>query len=396
MKNLKDNSYFCVLPWMHLHINTQNKVLPCCISDNGLYYEDFPDATSGDVNSVMNSEVFKKIRRDMLDNKPVKYCFQCYELEKYGNHSSRKHSNNKYLTPQLEEKIKNETAFDGEFVFDIFYFDVRFSNVCNYKCRMCGANYSTKWYEDLDYKIDGPLISIDNIKEYCNQNIEYFKNLKYVYFAGGEPLVQKQHYEFLEWCIENNLDPELYYQSNGSILNYSKFDILNLWNNFSKVTYSVSIDCFGKIGEYIRTGYQDKKVRENLNKVYNFFGSNNEIIINSTFMIYNALFITEFFDEIDLEPWVINNNVYPQLLIYPEYLQPKVLPKELKEKAIFKINNSKWYKQFPEKFEALLNNLKDESSEELWNNFIEHTKNLDKKRKENLITVIPEFEGYYE
>jgi len=396
MKNLKDNPTFCVLPWMHLHVNTRNKVLPCCIADKGEDYNEFPNSTDGDINEIMNSDVFKKIRSDMLNGEAVKHCSQCYELEKYSSHSSRKHSNNKYLTPDLENRIINETASDGEYDFDVLYFDTRFSNVCNYKCRMCGAGASTKWYEDVDYSIKGPYISIDNIKEYCDSNIEYFKNLKYVYFAGGEPLVQTQHYEFLEWCIENNLDPELYYQSNGSILKYGKYDILDLWSNFSKVTYSVSIDCFGEVGEYIRTGYQDKKVKENLRKVCDFFGSNKEITINSTFMVYNALFITDFFDEIDLEPWVINNNVYPQLLIYPEYLQPKVLPKELKEKAVSKIKNSKWYKQFPEKFEALLNNLKEESNEELWSSFVEHTKDLDKKRKENLLEIIPDFGGYYE
>ena len=30
------------------------------------------------------------------------------------------------------------------------YFDIRFSNICNFKCRTCGSGFSTQWeQEDL-------------------------------------------------------------------------------------------------------------------------------------------------------------------------------------------------------------------------------------------------------
>lgn len=392
--NLKDKPYFCVLPWMHLHVNTEGQTVPCCMAKLDFKEDNFPLAKDKNIIEALNSEEFKQIRKDMLDDVKVKNCEQCYLLEQYGHHSARKHSNNKYLTPDLEEKIKTRTRPNGYYDIDILYFDVRFSNVCNYKCRMCGANYSTKWYEDTPNPPSDTLISVPDIAKYCNDNYEYLKNLKYVYFAGGEPLVQKEHYQFLEWCIKNNLRPELYYQSNGSIVKYGKYNIIDLWKNFSKVTYSVSIDGFGKLGEYIRSGYNDKNVKKNLNTIVEAFGNNKEIVINSTWMIYNAYYITEFFDEIENEPWVITNNVYPQLLVFPEYLQAKVLPQELKDKALEKIYNSKWYKKYPHKFEALVNNLQEESTPELWKEFIEQTNSLDIRRKESLVDVFPEIGKY--
>ena len=393
--NLKDKPYFCVLPWMHLHVNTESQTVPCCMAkiDSA---DEFYLAKDKNISEALNSKSFKQMRKDMLNDTKVKNCEQCYLLEQYGNHSARKHSNDKYLTPEIEEQIKTKTQSDGYYDIDILYFDIRFSNVCNYKCRMCGAGASTKWYEDTPNPPSGTLVSVPDIKKYCDENYSSLKNLKYVYFAGGEPLVQKEHYQFLEWCIENDLSPELYYQSNGSIIKYGKYNILDLWKHFSKVTYSVSIDGFGKIGEYIRSGYKDKTVKKNLNTIVEAFGSNEEIVINSTWMLYNAFYITEFFDEIDDADWVITNNVYPQLLVFPEYLQPKVLPQELKDQALEKIYNSKWYKKYPHKFEALVNNLQEESSPELWNQFVERTKWLDNRRDESLVEVFPEIGKYYE
>jgi len=392
--SLKDKPYFCVLPWMHLHVETEGTVIPCCMAKKFSKEDNFVNAKDTSINEALNNKDFKRIRKDMLADKKIKNCEKCYILEKYGNHSARKHSNTKYLTAELEQKIISNTQSDGYYDVDILYFDVRFSNVCNYKCRMCGAGASTKWYEDTINPPLDTLTSIPDIVKYCDDNYEYLKNIKYVYFAGGEPLVQKEHYEFLDWCIKNDLHPELYYQSNGSIIKYGKYNIIDMWKNFSRVTYSVSLDGLGSLGEYIRSGYNDVKVKNNLNKIVEHFGSNKEVVVNSTWMIYNAFYITEFFDEIDIEPWVMTSNVYPQLLVYPEYLQPKVLPQKLKKQAIKKILNSKWYEKYPEKFEALLNNLKEKGSPDLWNKFVERTKWLDDRRNESLTDIFPEIRKY--
>lgn len=396
MSYLQNKSTFCVLPWIHYHVNTDGYNIPCCLADNHERADNFIKANSGNINETMNSQAFKKMRREMLQDKEISFCKTCYEHEEFGNHSGRLHSNAKYLTDELEYDIITNTQVDGTYEMDVLYFDVRFSNVCNYKCRMCGAKYSTKWYEDLDYTLKDPIISIENIIDFCNKNYDYLKNLKYVYFAGGEPLVQKEHYQFLEWCVNNGIAPELYYQSNGSVLEYGKYDIFNLWKNFAKVTYSVSIDGHEKLGEYIRTGYKQNKVENNMSRVCEFLGNNAEITVNSTFMAYNAFYITEFFDHMHDIPSVMDSNIYPQLLLYPEELQPKVLPNPLKLIAIDKIEKSKWYSIFPEKFEAVLNNLKSEGSPILWNRFVNYTKNLDEKRDENILNVFPELRGYYE
>lgn len=357
--------------------------------------------SDGEFPVLFNSKPMKDLRHNMMNDIPSKACNYCYTLEKYGSHSHRKHSNGKYLSNDNILKLVENTEPDGTVNdINILYWDVRFSNVCNYKCRMCGSRYSTKWYEDADLQgyqvtLKDPTVSISNVKQFCDDNVEYLKSIKYIYFAGGEPLVQPEHYEFLDWCITNNINAELYYQSNGSILKYSKYDIFDLWSKFERVTYSVSLDGLGQMGEYIRSGYDDKKVNNNLTKICEHFGSNKEITVNSTFMAYNAFFATEFFDQMESKPWVMMSNVYTQLLIGPEHLQPKVLPVELKKQAIEKILNSKWYEKYPNKFESLLSNLKEESTPGLWSKFKQYTTALDERRNENILNYFSELGPYY-
>jgi len=392
--SLKDNNYFCVLPWIHLHADPDSKVRPCCVANAA--NEEFGYLNKGNIEDLWNSNSYKNVRKKMLEGIPTDVCKYCYQIEKYGSNSLRNNMNNKWLTPELENIIWQNTDKDGKYTSQgLLYWDIRYSNVCNFKCRMCGPGLSTKWYEDVDDWLK-PQVCIDNIKSWCDKNKNYLKSIQEIYFAGGEPLVQVQHYEFLEWCIENNVYPQLHYQSNGSKIQYGKWNIFDLWKNFPNVTFSLSLDGIGLIGEYIRKGYIDYVVKDNMNKILDFMGNNHSILINSTWQIYNVYYITEFFDEVDKLKWVMNTNNYTQLLINPEYLQAKVLPNKLKEVAIKKILDSKWYQLFPEKFELVVNNLHEESTNNLWQQFISYTNKLDGKRNESILEVFPELREYYE
>jgi hypothetical protein len=94
--------------------------------------------------------------------------------------------------------------------------------------------------------------------------------------------------------------------------------------------------------------------------------------------------------------WVLISNVYTQLLIGPEYLQPKVLPKEIKEAAIEKIKTSKWFSLYPKKFEQLISNLQEDSNDMLWKQFVEYTKKSDDRRDQNILNFFPELKKYYD
>jgi sulfatase maturation enzyme AslB (radical SAM superfamily) len=97
--------------------------------------------------------------------------------------------------------------------------------------------------------------SFDN---YWHENPDFWKelyaqipNLRQVYFAGGEPLMIKEHKTFLEEIIRQGYADKISirYNTNGLLLNE---EIIELWTKFKKVKVGFSIDAIGIKNYYIR------------------------------------------------------------------------------------------------------------------------------------------------
>ena len=404
-RSLSSKPYFCALPWMALYVATDDILLPCCMSADCKERNDFDKTKGQNIVKIYNSKGMKDLRANMLNDVPSAVCEQCYQTEHYRESSHRINSNNRWLNKELETRITDQTTPDGEVsTVKIIAWDVRFSNVCNYKCRMCGHPYSTGWNADakLLYRdarnIPDKLFSLNgDVLGFCEKNRDHLKDLEYAYFAGGEPLVQPEYYLFLDWCIQNDITPEIYMQSNGSILKYSKYEVLEQWKKFKLVTYGLSIEGLGPMGEYIRTGFKTENVLNNLQKITDYFSEGNKgsLLVNPVIMVYNAFFVTEFFDELVATGFVTPYSIWSQLALNPEFMQPKVLPKALKVIAADKILKSEWYVKYPEKVEFVLNNMEEDSTPKLWSQFKEHTIKLDAIRNENILSYFPELAPYY-
>ncbi len=83
---------------------------------------------------------------------------------------------------------------------------------------MCGPLFSTKWYEDSETlgwkKLPKTLSCVNNFEQWLEDHKDNLIDLKFAYFAGGEPMVQDEHYQFLQFLIDNGitnveLTPEL-------------------------------------------------------------------------------------------------------------------------------------------------------------------------------------------
>ena len=113
-------------------------------------------------------------------------------------------------------------------------FDYRISNLCNFKCMTCTPVYSSSLSED--YKKVHPISSMnagfsfpgkteDDVFEQILPHLPYVKE---IYFAGGEPMMQKEHYMVLEKLIEMNLKPIIRYNTNFSRLSLGKYNVFDL------------------------------------------------------------------------------------------------------------------------------------------------------------------------
>ena len=259
---IEDSKTFCMFPWIHLSVQPDKEVLPCCnASSLGLYYEE----TS--LNELWNSKEIKNLRVNMLNGVESSTCEYCYVTERVGQKSPRQIINEKY---NHHLNIVKSTKNDGEVdKLNLVYWDFRFSNICNFKCRMCGPISSTSWYEDYR-KLTG---KNHNSGKTSNINVldeldPLFDIVEEIYFAGGEPLILDEHYYILNKLIElNKTNIPIVYSTNLSILKYKDNNILDIWKNFEDISLGISLDGSGKRGELIRNGMKWNTFLENLTTV---------------------------------------------------------------------------------------------------------------------------------
>ena len=103
---------------------------------------------------IWNDDAMRQIRINMLNDQPCKECNDCYEQEQYGFASMRNNSNKNFgqHIAEIDHTLPDGTTPN----FLLHYWDVRFSNICNLKCRSCGSIFSSRWYDD-DVKLNNLL-----------------------------------------------------------------------------------------------------------------------------------------------------------------------------------------------------------------------------------------------
>ena len=185
---IKDNPYFCEHMWTHLYKHTDDNVKLCCIDEG----DSLGSLKTKSIDEIRNGEEYKKIRRDVLAGKKIDRCYRCYEAEERGLDS--------YRVKGHETSLSNFT----EEAKPIKFLDYRADNVCNLACKSCGGAYSTKLI-DSDLKLG--YISEDEAKKlrFVNKDnkkiseiFDKITDVNNIYFAGGEPLLNQQHWDILE------------------------------------------------------------------------------------------------------------------------------------------------------------------------------------------------------
>lgn len=204
------------------------------------------------------------------------------------------------------------TAFNNHFnnKFAVRFLDVRNSNLCNMECVICNSYYSSKWAERLGHE-----------KKFVKSNFNIDLNqVERIYFAGGEPFLNKTHWD----VIENILCPELVdlvYSTNLTHLG----NIEEKWKKFNGVFVNASLDGVGKFGEQVRPGLNWERWQENLKKVLSY--NNVKVEIACTVSIVNIWHLQEiknFADEVGV-------TVRFYRMVHPDYLCVSALPNELKK-----------------------------------------------------------------
>jgi len=203
---LKDSKTFCMAPWVHLHIWPNGDTYPCCMTPMNLSVGNFQHST---LLELWNSEDMKNLRTNILNDKKSESCQRCYELNSTGRKSVRDSINSEFADSY---DIIDTTNTDGSVdKLNLKYWDFRFSNICNFKCRSCGPHLSTAWFNDheklygkRDSRTRQTFYSGGSAKKLWSEIEPLFDIVEEVYFAGGEPLIMEEHYKILKKLDEMN------------------------------------------------------------------------------------------------------------------------------------------------------------------------------------------------
>ena len=401
---LKKTKAFCMIPWIHLHTTPQGIAAPCCISKSTSTSEGMGNSKTQSLMEILNCDKMKQLRLDMMNDIPNAECNTCYEQEKFNVRSFRNHINDEYFN-YYDEAISN-TALDGSLNnFKMKYFDIRFNNICNFKCRTCGSDFSTQWeQEDLKSNvIYAKNIPKNDNPKFLQEVIQQIPYMETAYFAGGEPLITEEHYILLEEMIkQGRTDITLQYNTNLSNLKFKDKDLLSLWKHFDKqIQVRASIDHYGERAEYIRHGTNWETVENNfiLTKKTPYI----KLQINTVLSVFNVLTIHEFYQYlIDKELYTPKDGTY---FLYnmaaPVFLACHILPEEYKLKGkesiqqyislLIKNKFGSWHRVQPEQsIEWLFSKNTWEEHKEEFRNEIKRVDNL---RGEDFSKTFPELAG---
>jgi MoaA/NifB/PqqE/SkfB family radical SAM enzyme len=377
---------FCILPWMHLATTSTGNLRVCCNSvpgdnlirkEDGTPYKLFKD----DIQEAWTSETYNTIREQLLNGDRPKMCERCFREEDSGIRSARQNWNSKWQEQKEYELIPT---------FNIKYVDLRLSNLCNLKCRMCNPYSSNMWVKEWGLVEDALSESEYNRLKTMSwpEDDKTWENLfsiahtvEEIYLTGGEPTIIKEQHRLLDYFIDNNTAKNIKLKYNTNLTNVPQH-LVDKWKEFKSVQLNCSIDAVGELDRYIRYPSNWKTIEKNFKVIRQLENANIEI--HCTVQMYNILRLNELID------WATpyGHKIYFNILNHPKYLNIRCLPDELKKQASDMLLK---YTHLP-KVQGIIDYMNAEDWTEHLPKFKEYTKALDISRNECISTVIPELD----
>lgn len=376
---------------------------------------------------IWNNNTMKRIRQQVLNNERPKECEPCFSLEDQGVESLRqRHISGVIpearinLYPNALDALKDDYTMP----FEIPTMEIKLNNLCNLKCRMCNPTDSTSWndWEEVEefYTKENNFV-VHSIKDLNLLNKPYLdkfedtdnwwksfeKLLPYfrrVEFAGGEPLMDPQHYKILDMLAPYGNQIEIKYATNLTTLGKSNRTIWQYWPKFKSVAVNVSIDGIGDSYEYVRGNASWAELINNVKQVQTI-PNVSRIVGAVAVQVSNVLILDKmikyFLDDLGIV-------FYTNMVNYPTVLSAQVLPAELRDLAIerlkvakFQVPNYKYVKENPillgitlGQIDSVINYLNANDQSDKWQDCIEFNRKLDLSRGQSFTDVTPEFKQY--
>ncbi len=445
VSELSNSDTFCVLPWMHFATRPNGDMRLCCSANASgagtdhtiglVKNEKGHPANFGHETpmSAWNNDYTSDVRLTMLEGNIPSSCNKCFQEESQGIVSKRMWETSTWIKDGIDvpELIK-QTSQDGTVPEKLIYLDLRLGHTCNLKCVMCSPHDSSQWVSD--HKKIYPLFQTRELKDqmswdrknfnnFWHENPDFWKemyaqipNLKQVYFAGGEPLMIKEHKLFLEEIVRQGYADKILvrYNTNGLLIDE---EIIEIWQRFKLIKVGFSIDAVDQKNHYIRFPSEWDTVVKNLHRLDNT-PDNIQVSIATAIQILNIKHLPDFarwkitqnFRKINfqniMEGMEAGGGIFNMHLLYiPTWLSIKVLPSKDKDdvrKAFGEFatwlhenyrQDEDYWKKNPygwKRWQAVLDFMDSEDHSDQLPAFKEYIEKLDNLRKTNFQETFPE------
>lgn len=275
-------------PWTHTYLSPQTERRMCCASrEPAQNFQQYIDTSAGSgryipitLDEHWNGDHMRSVRKRMMSGETLPECEVCND--KLLNTSVYRSYFNQLFGHKYNEAIAS-TDETGRTSMKPVSWDYRFSNLCNFKCRMCGDMLSSAWETEqrIHNMIDYTNPKNNWMRPEVKKQIEQFQDrqveqefadaveqhrVEEVYWVGGEPLMYEQHWHYMKRIVELGDGKNVYarYNTNLSRTTYRGIHLYkDLLSNLRDWQICASLDGTEAIGEYIRTGLRYSEWLEN-------------------------------------------------------------------------------------------------------------------------------------
>ena len=312
------------MPFNALELSPDGTCQVCCKIEKEIKK---PDGTKfnlvrDQLDDVWNSEDINLLRQKFLNGEEPIECHKCWVEESTGNFSLRQQTLNTSVN------IQNPTPS---------YVSLKLSNKCNLACRICGPHLSSLWEQqykknNMDLGDKEYFLHVKDDKLTSGNNSTFRRwapGFKHVLLYGGEPLINQEVLEFLDFCVDTHIakNIDLVLNTNGTICNDT---IISKLNQFKRVALYLSIDDIGERFEYQRWPARWDKISENIRKFCSL-NSPFDVKFYPTFSILNTLQLKEILDGLSQFKVPIN---LTNIIHAPAHLALRSASPALKEQMI--------------------------------------------------------------
>lgn len=322
------NEAFCLAPWIHTYNGTLGERRVCCISSLEL-------GKGSTLSESWNCDEIKGLRRDMIAGKKIESCNLCNNQPYENTYKFHFNGNYKYVL----DEILNNTSEDGTYNGHPITFDYR-NDLCNLKCRICGSSASSSIRAEFtkfgNYQKESELLSGEESRKLSENQLREMlflienTDVKEIYWAGGEPLFNINHYKVLNRLVElGKTDVFLRYNTNFTNTTFREFNFLDIIKHFDRVHFYFSQDGIGDTAEYLRYGQNFEKWDYNIQQILKIKKPKWEFYVHSVMTILTLLDVDNIleyvhrFENMNLSFFKCFSDEYKDILT------PEFYPKEI-------------------------------------------------------------------